>query len=43
MNGPLGGGGAEEEEGGLDPEVARLACKLDQWCLDLKRNVLVCM
>ena len=44
VNGPLGGGGAEEEEeGGLDQEVARLAGKLDQWCLDLKRNVLVCM
>lgn len=25
-----------------DPEVARLETHLDTWCLDLKRNVLVC-
>ena len=26
----------------LDPEMARLENQLDAWCLDLKRNVLVC-
>ena len=25
-----------------DPEVVRLETQLDTWCLDLKRNVLVC-
>ena len=32
-----------EGEGEGDPEVARLGMKLDEWCLDLKRNVLVCI
>ena len=26
----------------VDPEVVRLETQLDMWCLDLKRNVLVC-
>ena len=26
----------------VDPEVVRLETQLDTWCLDLKRNVLVC-
>ena len=25
-----------------NPEVAQLETKMDAWCLDLKRNVLVC-
>ena len=27
---------------GVDPEMARLENQLDVWCLDLKRNILVC-
>lgn len=32
----------EEGKGGVDVEMARLSSQLDGWCLDLKRNVLVC-
>ena len=28
---------------GVDPEMVRLETQLDVWCLDLKRNVLVCI
>lgn len=36
---------SEEEviqQSGVDPEMARLENQLDVWCLDLKRNILVC-
>lgn len=36
---------SEEEviqQSGVDPEMARLENQLDIWCLDLKRNILVC-
>ena len=26
---------------GMDPEVVRMGAKLDVWCLELKRNILV--
>ena len=33
----------EETKGGVDVEMARLSSQLDGWCIDLKRNVLVCL
>lgn len=33
----------EETKVGGDVEMARLSSQLDGWCLDLKRNVLVCL
>ena len=28
---------------GVDPDITRMENMLDQWTLDLKRNVLVCI
>ena len=37
-----GGGDEGVNFRGLDPDMTRLDSQLDVWCLDLKRNVLVC-